>query len=241
MRFTRWAGAMAMGILLVICVPVAAVASEPDDCADAGLVSSLLGKCGLLGGLLGEPDPAEEDPGTVDPTAPAGDAPADTSDPDGTSGSPGDTSGGSTGPDGGGDTTGTPSGSSSDVPDTPTGRLADPSDHFMGTGPAGSSTAGPYRPGVSDSGGVTGSATDRPQSTNSGVPAKVVGPLSHLLDAPQAAGQAENLPQAAGVPTASRSPGPVVGVALILITAGIFAASTGLWTAIWRNAGRAEA
>lgn len=220
MSLRRWAAATAAGILLVICMPVPAVANETDECADAGLISSLLGRCGLLGGLLGGSDPADSDPDAVETTVPGDDGPADTDDSDGMSGGPPDDTSGSTGPDGSGGTNGTPSGSSSS---------------FTGTHPA-----APSPPGISDSGTAGGGGAERAQSAGSVDPSQVVGPLSELPDVPQVVSPVEEFPEAAGTAQADGT-GPVVGVALTLITAGIFVAITGWWMAIWRNAGRPEA
>ena len=214
----RWAAATAAGIVLVICMPVSALATETDECADAGLISSLLGQCGLLGGLLGGSDPVDQDPDAVDTTGPDDDEPASIDDSAGTSGGPSsDTSGSSTGPDDSGGTSGAASGLSSD--------------------PANSTGSG--SPGVPTAGAA--GAAGRAQSGGTVEPAQIVGPLSELPDAPQVVGQVEELPEAAGIPPVAESTGPVIGVALTLITAGIFVAITGLWTAIWRNAGRADA
>ena len=226
----RWAAATAAGILLVICMPVSALGSETDECADAGLISSLLGQCGLLGGLLGGSDPVDQNPDAVNTTGPDDDGSADTDD----SGSPsGDTPGSSTGPDDSGGTSGPASGSSSDPADS------------TGSGSHGAPTAGTA--GTSDETSVTVTRPVGPSSariSDSGAagrtvePAQMVGPLSELPDAPQVAGQVEELSEA--IPPVAESTGPVIGVALTLITAGIFVAITGLWTAIWRNAGRAD-
>lgn len=210
----RWAAATAAGILLVICMPVPALANETDECADAGLISSLLGQCGLLGGLLGGSDPVDLDPDAVDTTGPDDDGPAGADDSGGPSS---DTSGSSTGPDDSGGTSGAASGSSSDPANS------------TGSGSHGVPTAG------------AAGAAGRAQSGGTVEPAQIVGPLSELPDAPQVVGQVEELPEAAGIPPVAESTGPVIGVALTLITAGIFVAITGLWTAIWRNAGRADA
>jgi hypothetical protein len=98
----------------------------------------------------------------------------------------------------------------------------------MGTRPVGTSPADP--PGI-DSGAQSGAVE----------PSKVVGALSELPDAPHVAGPVEDFTEAAGMSRVAETTGPVVGVALTLITAGIFVAITGLWMAIWRSAGRAEA
>jgi len=211
----RWAAATAAGILLIICMPVSALASETDECADAGLISSLLGQCGPLGGLLGGSDPVDQDPDAVDTTGPDDDGSAGTDDSGGPSS---DTPGSSTGPDDSGGTSGPASGSSSDPDDS-----------------TGSGSHGPSSARITDSGAAGG--TGRSQSGGTVEPAQIVGPLSELPDAPQV----EELSGAAGIPPVAESAGPVIGVALALITAGIFVAITGLWTAIWRNAGRADA
>lgn len=228
MSLKRWAAAAAAGILLVICMPVSAIANETDECSDAGLISSLLGRCGLLGGLGGS-DPADEDPDAVDTTAPGG--PAGTDDSDGTSGGPsGDTSGNSTGPDDSGGLSGTSTGSSDPATSTAgTAGTSDATSGLLGTRTVGTSPADP--PGI-DSGAQYGGAVE---------PSKVVGALSELPDAPHVAGPVEDFAEAAGRPRVAETTGPVVGVALTLITAGIFVAITGLWMAVWRSAGRAEA
>ena len=229
MNLRQWAAATAAGTLLVICLPGAAVASEPDDCADAGLISSLLGSCGLLGGLLGGSDPAGEDPDPVD--TPPGDA----GDSDGTA-PPGDTSG-TTGPQD--STSAIPPGSSS-YPDTSTGTGLRGAPAEGTAGPTGPFPVAPSPAGSSlpPSGG-SGTSAERAQSTSFVPPSRAVGPLVQLPPPPRSVGADEDFTEAAAVP---QVPGtrPVVGVALILITAGIFVAITGLWVAIWRNAGRAE-
>jgi hypothetical protein len=238
----RWAAATAVGILLVIGMPVSAIANETDECADAGLISSLLWRCGALGGLLGGSDPAPEDPDAVDTTVPDDNGTAGTDFSDGTSGGPStDTSGNSTGPDDSGGTSGTPTGSSSD-PTTSTGS-GSPGAPIAGTASTSDATSGftGTRPVGPSSGTATGGAAGRAQSAGSVVPSQVVGPLSELPDAPQVAGPAEGFPEAAGMPRVAESTGPVVGVALTLITAGIFVAITGWWMAIWRNTGRSGA
>ena len=233
----RWAAATAAGILLIICMPVSALASETDECADAGLISSLLGQCGRLGGLLGGSDPVDQDPDAVNTTGPDDDGSADTDD----SGSPsGDTPGSSTGPDDSGGTSGPASGSSSDPADsTGSGSHGAPTAGTAGTYDETSVTVtrpvGPSSARISDSGAAGGAGV---QSGGTVEPAQMVGPLSELSDAPQVVGQVEELSEA--IPPVAESTGPVIGVALTLITAGIFVAITGLWTAIWRNAGRAD-
>ena len=241
----RWAAATAAGIVLVICMPVSALATETDECADAGLISSLLGQCGLLGGLLGGSDPVDQDPDAVDTTGPDDDEPASIDDSAGTSGGPSsDTSGSSTRPDDSGTTSGPASGSSPDPADStgsgshsvPTGGAAGTSDESSVTG---TRPVGPSSARISDSGAA--GAAGRAQSGESVEPSQMVGPFSELPDVPPLAGQVEELTEAAGIPRVAERTGPVVGVALTLITAGIFVAATGLWTAIWRNAGRADA
>lgn len=241
MSLQRWGAAMAAGVLLVICMPGSAIANESDECADAGLISSLLGECGLLGGLLDGSDPAGEDPDPVPTTSP-GDGTAGTDDSGDASGGPSsDTSGNSTGPDDSGGTSGALTGSSSDPADSTAG-AAGTSDATSGSmGPIGTLPAGSNPPGISDSGAAAGGAAGRAQSGESVEPSQVVGPLSELPDAPQAVGPVEVFPEAAGMPREAESTGPVVGVALTLITAGIFVAITGWWMAIWRNAGKAQA
>ncbi|HEX6328054.1 MAG TPA: hypothetical protein VFZ72_15905 [Jiangellaceae bacterium] len=240
----RWAAATAAGIVLVICMPVSALATETDECADAGLISSLLGQCGLLGGLLGGSDPVNQDPDAVDSTAPDDDEPAGTDDSAGTSGGPSsDTSGGSTGSDDSGGTSGQVSGSSSDPPSTGSGSHGVPAGGAAGTSDetsvTGTRPVGPSSARISDSGAA--GAAGRARSGESVEPSQRVGPFSELPDAPPLVGQVEELTEAAGIPRVAESTGPVVGVALTLITAGIFVAATALWTAIWRNAGRADA
>jgi hypothetical protein len=232
----RWGAATAAGVLLVICMPGSAIANETDECADAGLISSLLGECGLLGGLLGGSDPADEDPDPVPTTSPD-DGTGGTDDSGDVSGGPSsDTSGNLTGPDDSGGTSGAPTGSS-DPANSPAG-TAGTSDATSGSmGPIGTSPAGSNPPGISDSGAAAG----RAQSGESVEPSQVVGPLSELPGAPQAVGSVEVFPEAAGMPPEAESTGPVVGVALTLITAGIFVAITAWWMAIWRNAGKAQA
>lgn len=235
----RWAAATAAGILLIICMPVSALASETDECADAGLISSLLGQCGLLGGLLSGSDPVDQDPDAVDTTGPDDDGSADTDD----SGSPSsDRPGSSTGPDDSGGMSGPASGSSSDpAVSTGSGSHGAPTASTAGISDKTSVTVtrpvGPPSARISDSGAAGGAG--RAQSGGTAEPAQMVGPLSELPNAPQVAGQVEELSEA--IPPVAESTGPVIGVALTLITAGIFVAITGLWTAIWRNAGRADA
>jgi hypothetical protein len=225
-------------------MPVSALATETDECADAGLISSLLGQCGLLGGLLGGSDPVDQDPDAVDTTGPDHDEPAGTDDSAGTSGGPSsDTPGGSTGSDDSGGTSGPVSGSSSDPPSTGSGSHGVPAGGAAGTSDetsvTGTRPVGPSSARISDSGAAR--AAGRAESGESVEPSQMVGPFSELPDAPPLVGQVEELTEAAGVPRVAESTGPVVGVALTLITAGIFVAATGLWTAIWRNAGRADA
>jgi hypothetical protein len=222
-------------------MPVSALASETDECADAGLISSLLGQCGLLGELLGGSDPVDQDPDAVDTTGPDDDGPAGTDDSGGPSS---DSPGSSTGPDDSGGTSRPASGSSSDPADsTGSGSHGVPTAGTAGTSDETSVTVtrpvGPPSARISDSGAAGGAG--RAQSGGTVEPAQVVGPLSELPDPPQVVGQVEELSEAAGIPPVAESTGPVIGVALTLITAGIFVAITGLWTAIWRNAGRADA
>jgi hypothetical protein len=88
-RMRRWAVALAAGMPLLVGTPVTAGADEADECADAGLINSLLGECGLLGGVLGGSDTGE-DPGTESPSTPAPDGDGGSG---GSSGSTGSTSG----------------------------------------------------------------------------------------------------------------------------------------------------
>ena len=217
---------MAAGVLLILGMPVTAAADDMDECADAGLISSVLGNCGVLGGLLGgsglEDQPADE---TTSTPAPGDDVAPDYS---GSGGSSGDTSGETSGGTSGGTSGSTASTSGSGGPSATTG-----------TAPAPAMSSSEMTSGSDGSAGPGDPAEQPAPGTGSTDPSQMVGPLSELPDGSRA-GPPAHYPDSAGVTQASGGiTGSVVGIALALIAAGVLSAVTGVSFAVRRTAARA--
>ncbi|HEX6232742.1 MAG TPA: hypothetical protein VFZ63_06415 [Jiangellaceae bacterium] len=217
MRTRRWVAATAAGILLLAGAPVAAAADEADECADAGLISSLLGKCGLLGAVFGGSE-SDDEPGAEEPSTP------EPGEEDGTGGS-GGTSGGTsrTGLGDSGDTTAPSSGTgTSNGGSTATDQRAAPTNAAPG-----SSTRGSARSSAASSAEADGSALaagSAPRAgRGAGFPAQVVGPLAPI-------------PQDGDTADAAPLTRPVDGLTLALVAAGVLVAIAVVATARRRSA-----
>lgn len=234
MRMRRWAVALAAGMLLLVGTPVTAGADEADECADAGLINSLLGECGLLGGVLGGSDTGE-DPGDESPSTPAPDGDGGSG---GSSGSTGSTSGSaggagdstSSGGTGATSSTSGDTGTADATGESTTGRVAGSMDWTAGgtASTAGTESASDLQ--ARDAGMLADPGGKSTSAAGAADPAQVVGPLAHIpssrADTTHAAGQVT---------------GRALGVALALIAAGLFIAITAVSIAVRRTAAKADA
>ncbi len=242
MSFRRWAAATSAGVLILLGLPATAAAAEDvDECADAGLVSSLLGECGLLGALLGgsgsDDEPADEPPSTPAPghdTGPDGSESGGASDGTGTGGpDPADTTDSAaasnpTAGRSGGNTSGGDASSQTGTTSHPTDGTVDSADQLESVALAPEVPAAGPPPGSAEA--ATGSAAQEPALIN---PGQAIGPLSEI---PRAVG-----PLAPDIADATPHRGRVVSAALALIAAGLVMAITGVVFAVRRTSAETQA